>query len=82
MTGSKGLVASDDYIYVLFDTNRVDATERVKNEIWKFDWNGSLLAKLAPNANISLFTITPDERIIALTLDENPDILVWDTNSL
>lgn len=82
MSGAKGLDASDDHIYVLFDTNSVDATERVKNEIWKFDWNGHLLAKLVPNANISLFTITPDERIIALTLDENSDILVWDTNSL
>lgn len=79
MIGARELVASDDYIYILFDVNRENATERLKKEIWKFDWEGNLLVKLIPNIDICLFTMTPDGRIVALSNDENPSVLIWDT---
>lgn len=72
MKGAKDLVATDEYIYILFDVNTGAGGQLRNREIWKFNWAGDLLCKFRPDIDISLFTMDSHHNIIALTTEENP----------
>ena len=65
--GVMDLAISDEFIYVLFDSNIKDTSSKSKKEIWRYDWDGNLLNKYVPNVDISLITVQPDGTLIGLT---------------
>lgn len=73
-TGVIDLAVSDEFIYVLFDSNIKDTSSKSKNEIWRYDWDGNLLNKYVPNVDISLITVHPDGTLIGLTDEEESKI--------
>lgn len=77
MKGTKNLVATDDYIYILFNVNSEESPKRLNNEIWKLDWEGNFICKYKPDVDISLFTLNAAHDIIGLTKTEDPQMVVW-----
>ena len=73
-TGVIDPAVSDEFIYVLFDSNIKDTSSKSKNEIWRYDWDGNLLNKYVPNVDISLITVHPDGTLIGLTGEEESKI--------
>lgn len=72
--GAVDLAVSDEFIYILFNNNTSEESPQRQKEIWRFDWDGNLLNKYIPNANLAFITVTSKGDLIGLTDSEEPAI--------
>lgn len=73
--GSIGITCSNDYIYILYNSNSSNSNNKEINYIKVFDWNGNELTSIIPDVNLSIIAIDiPENTIYGISEDVNPSI--------